>query len=430
MLISDAANLTNEVATEHVAVDVKTEARRLIGEGRSVVPIPKGEKGPQILKWQDLRLKADEVDGYFRGNNRNIGVILGKPSGGLADVDLDCDEAVRLAPKYLPPTGCITGRTGQPDRHWWYISKDCETARHRDKLCKGEGATVVELRSTGHQTVVGPSIHPDGSQYDNLEGEPTVVDAEVLTAAVEALYQAVLKERGHEGQGETTAANPKPVSVPSPVVADGSTQRPGDDYNQRATQSSMVSYLQSQGFTQDGTSEHGIRLRRPGKDDGCSLAVCLNGAVVNWSTSLPLDVSEHGAPKPMAPFHVYAQLEHDGDYSAAGRALRAQGYGNDDCGGVDSSGILNGQNISVTSMGGDPDSDEIPEAKIPVNPEFPPHLLKVPGFVGQVTQYMLSTAKRPQPVLSLWAALCLQAVLCGRKIRDPFGGGTRTHSVR
>ena len=114
----------------------------------------------------------------------------------------------------------------------------------------------------------------------------------------------------------------------------------------------MVSYLQSQEFTQDGTSEHGIRLRRPGKDDGCSLAVCLNGAVVNWSTSLPLDVSEHGAPKPMAPFHVYAQLEHDGDYSAAGRALRAQGYGNDDCGGVDSSGILNGQNISVTSMGG------------------------------------------------------------------------------
>jgi len=130
---------------------------------------------------------------------QNIGVILGKPSGGLADVDLDCDEAVRLAPKYLPPTGCITGRTGQPGRHWWYISKDCETARHRDKLCKGEGATVVELRSTGHQTVVGPSIHPDGSQYDNLKGEPTVVDAEVLTAAVEALYQAVLKERGHEG---------------------------------------------------------------------------------------------------------------------------------------------------------------------------------------------------------------------------------------
>jgi hypothetical protein len=76
-------------------------------------------------------------------------------------------------------------------------------------------------------------------------------------------------------------------------------------------------------------------------------------------------------------------------------------------------------------MGGAPEETGNSKPKIPV--EFPPHLLRVPGFVGQVTQYMLSTAKKPQPLLSMWAALCLQATLCGRKIRDPFGGRTNLY---
>ena len=257
MLISDAANLTNEVATEHVAVDVKTEARRLIGEGHSVVPIPKGEKGPRIKGWQNLAITADEVDAYFNATDQNIGVLLGKPSGWLVDVDLDCPEAVRLSKKYLPPTGMITGREGRPGSHWWYICEGCETKHYKDFKVTDGKATTVELRSTRLQTVVGPSVfvakdEDDNplppSKYDVLTGEPACVSAEQLAAFVKALHQAVLKERGHEDQGKASDAKPKPVSGQRSPVDVGGRLRPGDDYNQQATQASMVSYLESKGL--------------------------------------------------------------------------------------------------------------------------------------------------------------------------------------
>ena len=54
---------------------------------------------------------------------------------------------------------------------------------------------IIELRSTGAQTLVGPSIHPSGEPYDYLVGEPTVVDAEELLAKVQAIHEAVILRR-------------------------------------------------------------------------------------------------------------------------------------------------------------------------------------------------------------------------------------------
>lgn len=56
---------------------------------------------------------------------------------------------------------------------------------------------------------------------------------------------------------------------------------------------------------------------------------------------------------------------------------------------------------------------------------FPPHLLAVPGFIGDVMAFNLAGAFKPQPVLALGAALTLLSALTGRKIRDEFG--TRTN---
>ena len=40
-----------------------------------------------------------------------------------------------------------------------------------------DGSMIVELRSTGTQTVVGPSIHPDGETYESLDADPATVPA-------------------------------------------------------------------------------------------------------------------------------------------------------------------------------------------------------------------------------------------------------------
>jgi hypothetical protein len=68
--------------------DTRTHARMYIEQRHwRVVPIPRGQKGPTRRSWQDLKIKAEEVDQYFSPSN-NIGVML----DSMADVDLDCPK--------------------------------------------------------------------------------------------------------------------------------------------------------------------------------------------------------------------------------------------------------------------------------------------------------------------------------------------------
>ena len=66
----------------------------------------------------------------------------------------------------------------------------------------------------------------------------------------------------------------------------------------------------------------------------------------------------------------------------------------------------------------------------PVDPgKFPEHLLKVPGFMGQVIAHNLDGAHKPQPVLALGAALALMSVLTGRKIADVYDTRTNLYAI-
>ncbi|NLE59907.1 MAG: DUF3987 domain-containing protein [Planctomycetes bacterium] len=56
---------------------------------------------------------------------------------------------------------------------------------------------------------------------------------------------------------------------------------------------------------------------------------------------------------------------------------------------------------------------------------LPDELLRVPGFIGEVMDYCLSTAPYPNPVIAFCGALALQAFLAGRRVRD--SGDNRTN---
>src|SRR4051812_24677144 len=99
--------------------DVLKAARDYVSRGWSVVPAPRGKKGAVLPNWPKLRLTMDDLPNHF-SSGANVGILVGEPSNGLVDVDLDSSEAVRLAPKFLPPTDCIHGRPGKRNSHRWY----------------------------------------------------------------------------------------------------------------------------------------------------------------------------------------------------------------------------------------------------------------------------------------------------------------------
>ena len=141
--------------------------------GLSVIPIPHKKKGPVEKGWPDLRLSLDDLPDHFNGRPQNIGVLLGEPSGWVVDIDLDCDEARILAPKFLPETFTF-GRNSSPRSHFLFRCVGAST----EKFTAPSGKMLLECRSTNHQTVLPGSTHPEGERVEFCEAR-SIADIEV-----------------------------------------------------------------------------------------------------------------------------------------------------------------------------------------------------------------------------------------------------------
>ena len=128
-----------------------------IARGLAVVPVVHGEKKCIQRDWQNLRIGEDDVLRHFSGGPLNVGILLGKPSGGVVDVDLDVPEAAQLAEHFLPPS-VTSGRDSSPQSHWFLRASGITSEKWKDI----DGKVIVEVRSTGCQTLVEPSVHPSG----------------------------------------------------------------------------------------------------------------------------------------------------------------------------------------------------------------------------------------------------------------------------
>jgi hypothetical protein len=140
--------------------DARKAAASYMRRGASVIPIPTGRKKPGRDGWETLRLTPNDIPNYWT-NGQGIGLLTGQPSGWLVDVDLDVEEAVQIAGRFLPQT-LTSGRESRPHSHWWFRAEGAENREYKDTDGKKR---LVELRSTGRQTLVAPSIHPSGEEY-------------------------------------------------------------------------------------------------------------------------------------------------------------------------------------------------------------------------------------------------------------------------
>ena len=386
------------------AITVET-ALSYRGAGLSVLPAVKAMKRPSIGSWKkwSARLPAEvEVEAWFANNPDAVCIVAGSVSGNLECIDFDAHG--ELFPKWKDSIApevferLVVERTPSGGFHVLYRS-DTSVPGNR-KLAQGMRAgkktTLIETRAEGGLFLCAPT-----EGYELIQGDFTRLAVlgqearERLLVAAEALNECMDE-----------------VPVKSPTQGENSAflLKPGDDWCARGD---IRPILAAHGWNYLGTKQDGNELwQRPGKT-GDGNSATFNGSVfcVFSTNAAPFEA------KGYSKFQVYALLEHNGDFTAAAKALLEMGYGraDDPSTGVDISGIL-----AETSTGGVDAEEHDPALYDPgVIPET---YFQVPGFVSELMNFTLRTAYYPNKALAFAGAMAMLAHLTGRRYKDQRGG--------
>jgi AAA domain/Bifunctional DNA primase/polymerase, N-terminal len=178
-------------------------AMHYIRRGWNPVPIEYRSKKPIGEAWQNRIIDETNATRFFNGERMNIGVQLGANSHGLCDVDLDCPEAIAVAPYVLPKTRAVFGHASRRYSHFLYhsdlaLTEEVGDIKFKDPTKKAnddqnEKSVLVELRigggERGAQTVFPPSTHKETGEPIAWEenGEPADVDGADLRRRVGAV---------------------------------------------------------------------------------------------------------------------------------------------------------------------------------------------------------------------------------------------------
>lgn len=191
--------------------DIREAARELIAHGLNPIPIKPASdgtpsKGPTTPGWQKKKLTVNDVDVEFTEGD-NLGAQF---EGDLVDTDLDCPEAVELAAHFFPATPLRFGRPSRDYAHLVYKVPDYKGDRQaftdvkKNPSDKNEKEQMlVEIRHGTCQTVMPPSVYPDGERASYVPNHSWGLPAwnkKSYVQAVKRLAAAALISR-HLGSG-------------------------------------------------------------------------------------------------------------------------------------------------------------------------------------------------------------------------------------
>ena len=135
---------------------------------------------------------ADDVDEY-----KNYHIITG--DNNIVDIDLDCIEAIKLAPYFLPATNMKYGRQSNPQSHWLFKVIDL-TKKHTRKFFSFEDPnidkeTLVELRAHDHYSMcAGKYAEEEYVQWTDYSSiKETTYDALYKSVAMLAVASIILR---------------------------------------------------------------------------------------------------------------------------------------------------------------------------------------------------------------------------------------------
>lgn len=396
-----------------------------LNAGLCVLPAIPSEKRPAIGAWKQYqqRLPTERQVRTWFAESPATCILTGAVSGHLELIDFDGEAELfelwrAMVGSELPELEerLVIERSQSGGRHVVYRCQDPipgnqKLAQRTIAVESAEpvviaGKRYVPRRTSGRFEITMTLIETRGEGglflcaptpgYHLEQG--SFVSLPVLTAAERSVLV--------EAACALTETMPPPSRVPISLPGEG---RPGDDFNERGD---VRQLLERHGWqrVRGGENEY---WRRPGKEHGWSASLRNNQLFVFSSNAVPFEPD-----RAYGPFSVYALLEHGGDFAAAATALRLQGYGQT----ADDSGVDLTQLIPAPVPTASPQSSAYPDPG-----PLPAELLRIPGFVSEVMDHCLETAPYPNPALAFCGALSLQAVLAGRKVRDPADNRTNIY---
>jgi len=294
-------------------------------EGLQVIPVD-GNKVPLAAGWQKTQTRYDLSRFPKLGG---IGIATGAISGNLEVIDIDQKYSLdgKLFDKYKRLVAGINFPlisrviVAQTRSGGFHIMYRCETIERNVKLAQRHSTDVerfenpsdrvrvlIETRGEGGQVVVWPTPGYKilNGSFDNI---PVITPEErdTLIGCARQLNEYYVEQ----------PSSYKPAqSQPS-----GDSLSPGDDYNERGN---VVELLEMHGWKRIVHIHEKIHFRRPGQTS--ALTSGNYDTEKKWFsvfTTSTMFESEKG----YKPWHVFAILECNGDYSEAAKKLYDLGYG-------------------------------------------------------------------------------------------------------
>jgi hypothetical protein len=319
---------------EH-SLPIFSAALAFAANGCSVVPARvDGSKAPigAWKKYQTERANAHQIHQWFKDPEQTgLGIITGAASGNLEMLEFEgravamklLEEAADLAINsglghiWEKVTTGYAEFTPSGGLHFYYRISDAAVPGNTKiaRMPGEDGGVLIETRGEGGFSITAPScgsVHPSSKPWVALSGSPATIPS--LTWDERQAIHTVLKALDRTPTPETI------IEVIAPK-AEGGGLTPGDDFNARTTWSEL---LTPRGWTQVFSVANTTYWRRAGKSIGISATTGRNDGdnLYVFSTS-----TEFEAEKPYSKFAAFTHLEHGGDFKAAARHLRANGFG-------------------------------------------------------------------------------------------------------
>ena len=379
------------------------ELRQYLEAGLAALPANPAQKCPAVPSWKEYQSRLptiEEADAWAASRPMAVCVVCGAVSGNLEAIDFDNHgELFAKWAEALPQElfdRLVIERTPSGGFHASYrcatqVSGNLKLATG---MRDGKRTTLIETRGEGGLVLCAPSpgyVLKQGG-YARLA---TLAETERNTLLDAARS---LDEMGEEEQ--------RPAQSAPMALCDGFEQRPGDDYNRRGD---VRALLLAHGWTYMRKSPDGNEhWRRPDKEgDGTSATLKDGTFYVFSSNAAPFEPG-----KAYSPFATYSLLEHGGDYTKAASALLAEGYG--DATARETPGIDWG---NLLAKGTQPVFEPSRRERQLRDPgEMPEKLLHVPGFIDEYVDCAMSSAPRPNRVISFCSALAFLSYVAGRKV--------------